>query len=243
MEIDIQLIPSPPDTEILSKKTVVVIDVLRATSVIVHALSQRVLEVIPVATIEEAFHLARKFPAGSTLLGGERGSCRIEGFDLGNSPREYIAERVGGKRLILTTTNGTKAFRFVSSGGEVMVGSFLNISAIANRCVANGLDIFIFPSGDSGNFSLEDVVCGGMLIDLVLRGDKRSFHLSDASFSAKIIYEYFKDNLSKALYLSNHGKELVERGFGEDIPFCSQTDITSIVPIFKDGRIRGFSDF
>ena len=116
MEIDIQLVPSPLDSDILSDRTVVVIDVLRATSVMVHAMSQGASEIIPVATVEEAFQMAEAFPRESIILGGERGSKKIPGFDLGNSPKEYVAERVKGKKLILTTTNGTKAFHLVSTG-------------------------------------------------------------------------------------------------------------------------------
>ena len=91
MDIDIQFIPSPPHPKLLSNRVVVVIDVLRATSVMVHALSEGALEIIPVATVEEAFQRVKTFPSGTTLLGGERESRKIEGFDLGNSPKEYIA--------------------------------------------------------------------------------------------------------------------------------------------------------
>ena len=109
MEIDIQLLPSPPDSDTLIDRTVVVIDVLRATSVIVQAISQGALEILPSASAEEAFQMAKVFPQDSILLGGERESKKVPGFDLGNSPKEYVAERIRGKKLILATTNGTKA--------------------------------------------------------------------------------------------------------------------------------------
>src|SRR4030042_2310066 len=108
MHIDIQFLPFSPDPSTLSRRTIVVIDILRATSVIIQALSQGAMEVVPASTVEEAFQMAKNFPEGTTLLGGERGSKKIEGFDLGNSPREYIAEKEKGKKVILTTTNGTK---------------------------------------------------------------------------------------------------------------------------------------
>ena len=104
--------PCPPNPNLLSNRVVVVIDVLRATSVMAHAMSQGALEIIPVATVEEAFQMAKVFPRGSIILGGERESKNIPGFDLGNSPTEYVAERVRGKKFILTTTNGTKAFHW-----------------------------------------------------------------------------------------------------------------------------------
>jgi 2-phosphosulfolactate phosphatase len=238
MHIDIQFVPSPPTLGILSNKTIVVIDVLRATSVIVHALSQGAAEIIPVTTVEEASHLVKTFPKGSTLLGGERESQRIQGFDFGNSPKEYTAERVKGKRVILTTTNGTKAFHSVAGAEDVLVGSFLNIRATVQRCLDLGRDILFFPSGDEGRFSLEDVVCGGMLIDLIAKKSDTHIDLTDASSSACIVYQRFEGSLVGALHLSNHGKDLMALGLGEDLFYCAQTDITDLVPTFRDGVIR-----
>ena len=238
MHIDIQFVPFPPSSEILLNRAIVVIDVLRATSVIVHALSQGAAEIIPVSTVEEALHLVTTFPRGSTLLGGERGSRKIEGFDFGNSPKEVTAERVKGKRLILTTTNGTKAFHSVAGAKEVVAGSFLNVRATAQRCLDSGRDILIFPSGDEGCFSLEDVVCGGMLIDLIARKSDTRIDLTDASSSARILYQRFEGSLVEALRLSRHGKDLEALGLGEDLFYCAQTDITDLVPTFSDGVIR-----
>jgi 2-phosphosulfolactate phosphatase len=238
MHIDIQFLPSPPHPHLLSDRVVVVIDILRATSVIVHALSQGASEIIPLATVEEAFQMAKAFPRGFAMLGGERNSKEIPGFDLGNSPREYAAERVKGKKLILTTTNGTRAFHAVSSGKEIVAGSFLNIGAIAQRCVESGKDVFIFPSGDEGNFSLEDILCGGMLIDLITKKQKKQISLTDASSGAQILYQRFKDNLLEAFHLSHHGKELIDRGFEDDLVYCAQIDVTPLVPIFREGVIR-----
>lgn len=238
MRIDIQLLPFPLKPEILLNRVVVIIDILRATSVIVYALSQGAMEIIPVATVGEVFQMMKTFPSGTTLLGGERESRKIEGFDLGNSPMEYVTEKVKGKRLILSTTNGTKAFHSVSSAREIMTGSFFNIGAVAQRCIELDRDLLIFPSGDGGGFSLEDTVCGGMLIDLILKKDEVKSVLTDASRVAQMIYQKFKENLVEAFQLSSHGKDLIDRGFGDDLPFCAQVDITNIVPTFREGVIR-----
>jgi 2-phosphosulfolactate phosphatase len=238
MYIDIQFLPSPPHPNLLSDRVVVVMDILRATSVIVHAISQGASEIIPLATVEEAFRMAKAFPRGFVMLGGERENREIPGFDLGNSPREYIEQRVKGKKLVLTTTNGTRAFHAVSSGKEILAGSFLNIGAIAQRCVESNRDVFIFPSGDKGNFSLEDTLCGGMLIDLIRRREKKEIFLTDASSCAQILYQRFKDNLLEAFHLSHHGKELMDRGFKDDLAYCAQIDVTPVVPIFREGVIR-----
>ena len=238
MEIDIQLVPFPIHSNLLLNRAVVVIDVLRATSVMIQALSQGASEIIPVATVEEAFQMAKIFQRDAILLGGERESKKIPGFDLGNSPREYVAEKVKGKKLILTTTNGTKAFRLVSSGKEILVGSFFNMGAVAQRCLKLNRDLLIFLSGDEGNFSLEDTICGGMLIELITQQETKHFTLTDASHCAQILYQRFKNNLLKAFHLSNHGKELIHRGFKEDLVYCAQIDRTDIVPQFKDGVIQ-----
>lgn len=238
MQIHTQLIPFPPNPNLLSNQVVVVIDVLRSTSVIVYSLSEGAMEVIPVRTVEEGFQTAKTFPPNSTLLGGEKDSKKIEGFDLGNSPRECTAERVKGKRLILSTTNGTKAFHLVSSGREIMVGSFFNMGATAKRCLELDKDLLIFPSGNRENFSLEDTVCGGMLIERIMSQRKNPPVLTDASLSAHILYQRFEANLVEALRLSHHGREMIDLGLGDDLPYCAQTDIIDIVPIFRNGVIR-----
>jgi 2-phosphosulfolactate phosphatase len=238
MHIDIQFLPSPPPLNLLSDRVVVVIDVLRATSVMVQAISEGASEIIPLATVEEAFRMAKAFPRGFVLLGGERESKEIPGFDLGNSPREYIAERVKGKKLILTTTNGTKAFHEVSSAKEILAGSFLNIGATAQRCIESDRDLYIFPSGDKGNFSLEDTLCGGMLIDLIAKKGRKEIFLTDASYCAQVLYERFKNKLVEAFHLSHHGNELIHRGFEKDLAYCARIDTTSLVPIFRQGVIR-----
>ena len=238
MRIDAHLIPSSSHVQDLVSQTVVVIDVLRATSVMVQALSSGVKEIIPVTTVEEAFQLAKSFPFETRFLGGERESRKIVGFDLGNSPREYITAKVKGKTLILTTTNGTKAFHAVSSGKTILVGSFLNISAVTQRCLHQEADILLYASGDQDRFSLEDTVCGGMIIDRLIHLGKPPIELTDASQMGLIAYQRFQRDLMEALRLSNHGRTLIDLGLGEDLPFCAQTDTTVLVPVFKDGVVR-----
>lgn len=240
MDVDIQLLPSFLGLDTLSNKTVIVLDVLRTTSVIVYAFIQGVKEIIPVGEIEEAFQKLKDFPPDSTLLGGERENRKIEGFEFGNSPLEYISERVKGKRLILTTTNGTRAFQYVSRAKEVMVGSFLNISSTAKRCIDLNQDVLIFVSGDQGRFSLEDTVCGGMLIEHIMKYANHHITLSDASYCSLFLFQRFESNILVAFHLSKHGKELFEMGASEDLNFCAQIDITSVIPVYREGVIRVF---
>jgi 2-phosphosulfolactate phosphatase len=238
MEIDLRLLPTSPNPGVLSTRSVVVLDILRATSVIVQALAQGAKEFIPVRTVEEAFDVKRRFPPGTTFLGGEKDTRPIEGFDLGNSPREYVAEKIRDKRIILRTTNGSQAFHLVSSAREVMVGSFFNVEATARRCVEFGINLLIFPSGDEGTFSVEDTVCGGMIIDRMLKIKGKEVTLTDASNAALILFKRFENNLVEVFHLSHHGNKLISLGRDEDLPYCAQTDTISMVPIFKNGVIR-----
>ena len=238
MNIGVQLEPIPLPADFLAERAVVVFDILRATSVIVHAFAEGATEIIPVIAVEEAFELAKTFPPGSTLLGGERGSRKIEGFDLGNSPREYVAPRVKDKRVILTTTNGTRAFYSVSDGKRVMVGSFFNMGALAKECRRLGDDLLLYPSGDKGGFSLEDTVCAGMLIDRIMDKGERSVRLTDAAHAAWILYQRFESDLEEAFSLSNHGKDLIELGLKEDLAYCARMDRFDLVPFFRQGVIK-----
>jgi 2-phosphosulfolactate phosphatase len=99
-------------------------------------------------------------------------------------------------------------------------------------------DLLIFPSGDGGNFSLEDTVCGGMLIERIKQKTRKPISLTDASQCAQILYQRFKNNLLEAFHLSHHGQELINRGFEDDFAYCAQIDISSFVPVFKEGVIR-----
>jgi len=238
MKIDVQLLPIPPEPSSISNHSVVILDILRSTSVIVHALSQGAKEFIPVLSVEEAFEEKKKFPPGTTFLGGEKDTQPIEGFDFGNSPREYLSEKIKNKRIILRTTNGTRAFHLVSSGKEVLVGSFFNIEATAERCLTSGRDLLIFPSGDEGRSSLEDTVCGGMIIDLILKKRPQDIVLTDASQAAHILFKRFEGNLVEAFRLSHHGNVLIRLGREDDLPYCAQTNIIDLVPIFRGGVIR-----
>jgi 2-phosphosulfolactate phosphatase len=99
-------------------------------------------------------------------------------------------------------------------------------------------NLFIFPSGDEGGFSLEDTICGGMLIDLITKKGQKPISLTDTSQCARILYKRFEANLLEAFHLSHHGKELIDRGFEEDLIYCTQINITDIVPEFKNGVIK-----
>ncbi|MFQ5842792.1 MAG: 2-phosphosulfolactate phosphatase, partial [Thermodesulfobacteriota bacterium] len=211
-----------------------VIDVLRATTTIIEALSNGCTDVIPVLTVDEAFTLAKRLPEEDTLIGGERGGLKVDGFDLGNSPREYSRDVVSGKRVILTTTNGTKALQSVAGCEHVFVAGFTNVHAVCQRCIALKADPVIVPAGGEGKFSLEDVVCGGMMMDLLKR---EGVVLTDGARASRILYKAFSRGLLEMARTCRHGRELIRLGLEEDLAFCVQTNFSSCVPVFKKGSI------
>lgn len=215
-------------------KVAVVIDVLRATSVITTALENGVREVVPVKTIEEAQSLYSQFDASMVLRGGERHAVRIEGFDFGNSPLEYTRERVGDKTLILTTTNGTNAINNVKGADEVVLACFRNAEAVVNYVIerltqGDSRDVTIVCAGTEGRFSLDDGLCAGMLIDLLQQ--KAQVELDDLGILVSHYYNENKSNLLGALLGCFHLKRLCSLGFADDVGFCLEANSVATVPV------------
>jgi 2-phosphosulfolactate phosphatase len=234
MRADTQFAPVDVQAEKAEDKVFVVIDVLRATTTIIEALSNGCTDVIPVVTVDGAFDLAKRLPRKDTLIGGERGGLKVDGFDVGNSPREYTRDLVSGKRVILTTTNGTKALQSVAGCEHVLVAGFTNVQAVVQRCIALKADPVMVPAGGKGRFSLEDVVCGGMMMDLL---GKEGAALTDGARASRILYKAFDRDLLEMARSCEHGRELIRLGLEEDLAFCVQTNVSSSVPVFKKGSI------
>lgn len=220
-----------------SGQTAVVIDVLRATTVITTALDNGAREVIPVKTVEEAQNLYAT--CDNALRGGERNALKIEGFDLGNSPLEYKKKVVEGKTLILTTTNGTNAINNIIGADEVVLACFRNAEAMANHLVRlshrGSRDIIIVCAGTEGRFSLDDGLCAGMLIELLKQ--KTEVETDDLGLLLNRFYNESKDNLFSALSECYHLKRLFMLGFYDDIKFCLETNCVGTVPILKNDKI------
>ena len=221
-------------------KVAVVIDVLRATSVITTALSNGAREVVPVKTIEEAQSLYAQLEPTMTLRGGERHAVKIESFDFGNSPLEYTKERVGGKTIILTTTNGTNAINNVKGADDVILVCFRNAEAVVDYILErlshrDSHDVAIVCAGTEGRFSLDDGLCAGLLIDLLQQ--KAEVELDDLGILVHHYYHENKANLLAALSGCFHLKRLISLGFESDVRFCLETNCASAVPVFADGRL------
>lgn len=217
-------------------KVVVVIDVLRAGSTIVTALKNGAKGIIPVSDMADASRIAQNLDSSSYLLCGEREGLKIDGYHLGNSPFEYMKEVVEKKTLILNTTNGTKAINRSSAADRVLIGSFLNISALTQVLKNSEKPITLICSGWKNRLSFEDLLCAGMIIHLLCEG-KLSENAPDGARVAFALYETYKNEALSAIKSSNHACILTGLGFGNDIDYCAQVNITDKVPEIRDGII------
>ena len=221
----------------LADKLVIVIDVLRASSTIVTALANGCNGFIPILSPEQVREKAQQFEKERLLLGGEREGKKIEGFDLGNSPREYKREVVKDKTIIFSTTNGVKTLEMAKDARKIIIGSFLNLQAVCNYCTNYQGDILIICAGREGRFSLEDTACAGMIIHSLKDVFPGVHQGVDANLAAQLLYEKFGHNIWETLRKSQHGRYLESIGLSEDLKFCSQLDFYHIVPILRDGII------
>lgn len=215
-------------------RTVVVIDVLRATSTITHALVSGARSVLPVAGVEEAARKAEQIGRDAVMLCGERDTEPIRGFDLGNSPLEFTPERVAGKTLVMTTTNGTTALLAAAGAPRCYVGSLLNLSALARRLVDEQADTLLLCAGREGAFAAEDALCAGRLLR-VIRGATRQVTGNDAAAAALRLAH--ARPTPRALSRAAAGRRLRELGRTDDIVFCAQEDRYDVVPIYDEHRI------
>jgi 2-phosphosulfolactate phosphatase len=216
----------------LAGGTSVVIDVLRATTTIVHALAAGARAVVPCATIEEANQRAAALPAGTAVRGGERGGLAIAGFDLGNSPAEYNEATVGGKIVLLTTTNGTKALLHCRRAAQVVVAAFVNLSA-AVTVVSDEPRLDIVCAGTDGGITGEDVLAAGALVRKVLLHG--SWRANDEAWIAQDVWSRFAERpelLAEALRASHGGQNLLALGMAADIERSAEIDRYDVVPRF-----------
>jgi 2-phosphosulfolactate phosphatase len=237
MELSLYTHPSDFSESQAKGETVIVVDVLRASSTIVHACENGIERIIPVASVEDATKLLPTHDRKNTLHGGERDGMPIDGFDLGNSPAEYTSKVVKGKTLIFSTSNGTVAITKSASAKEILLGCFLNLSAVATRVISSrARNVAVLCAGDLGRLSLEDFVCGGFLVDRIVNGTRATAVLNDGAVAARTLANALGD-VGEVLRSSSHGLHLAELGFDDDLEFCSRIDKYGTVPIVTDGRI------
>lgn len=226
-----------------------VIDVLRATTVIAHALSAGALQVIPCLGVDDARRVASSLPAGQAVLGGERGGLKIDGFDLGNSPDEFTTETIGRKTLVFTTTNGTRAMMHCRQARRVLTGAFVNASAVV-KALAGEENVQILCAGTRGGITREDVLLAGLIADGLanLSTGELAGTINDEFLIARTCWQAFalgravselSADLAVTLRSSQGGRNLRKIGLEHDIDVAARIDRFAIVPELdlRDGRI------
>jgi 2-phosphosulfolactate phosphatase len=204
---------------------VVVIDILRATSSIVYGIDNGADAIIPVAQVEDCLNYTEK----GFLLAAERNGEVVEGYDFGNSPFSYIGDKVKGKTVVLTTTNGTKALHMArEQAHQVVIGSFLNLKALCNWLKVQEKDVLLLCAGWKDKFNLEDTLFAGAVVN-ELRKDFT--HFDDSCVAAEDLYLLAKDDLRGYLHKSSHSHRLAELNIEEDVKFCLQLNICEAIPV------------
>jgi 2-phosphosulfolactate phosphatase len=217
----------------LQGATAVVIDVLRATSVMVTAFDHGVKRIIPVLEPDEAFQMKASLP-DNALLGGERSAERIPGFDLDNSPYSYQSKEMMGRTIVMTTTNGTKAIRASRSAEQVLIGSFLNADAMI-KFLQQAEKIVLVCAGTNGRYTLEDGLCAGYIMQGLSQA--RTLVKSDFAELTHVYYQQAKNEMRTYAARSLHYQILAAKGFYRDLVYCFQTGLSEKLPVLQEEGI------
>jgi 2-phosphosulfolactate phosphatase len=236
MLVHVALTPGEFPELALDGRAALVVDVLRATSMVVAAFDAGCARVIPVAGAAEARERSRALLPEHVLLAGERGGDRIEGFDLGNSPLDCTPESVGGRNILLTTTNGTAAMLKASQADAAAVAALTNVGAAVRWAVSTGKDLTVLCAGERGGFSLEDAVCAGLLAEGIVRAEPAAT-LSDAAQAARCLGILYGARLDRLRHDSGWARHLEARARGADLDCCLRLDTSAVVPVLANGTI------
>ncbi len=214
----------------LEGKTVVVVDILRATSCMTTAFAYNIQSMKPVATLEECKALKHD----GYIIAAERGGEKVAGFDIGNSPFSYMEPALKGGKVAITTTNGTLAITKSITANNVLIGSFLNIGAVAKKVIDLQQDLIIHCAGWKGSVNAEDTLFAGALIDLL--DDSYTSSTDDATV-AHAVFQQHKGNMLAYVSGSSHALRLQAFGIMKDIEFCLEIDKYDVVPYFDNGNL------
>lgn len=214
----------------LENSIVVVIDIFRATTSICYGIANGAEAIIPVSTIEECL----SYRDQGFLLAAERNGLIVEGFDFGNSPFSYVEDKVKGETIVLTTTNGTRALKESLQASKIIVGSFLNLSAVCQWLQEQQKDIILLCAGWKNHVCLEDTLFAGAVIEKL---DAIDACLDDSAMAAGDLYALAKDDLANYLSKSSHGERLKKLNIEKDIAFCLQIDTITSIPVLVGDKL------
>lgn len=211
---------------------VVIIDIFRATTSICYGIENGAEAIIPVSQVEECSAYGEK--GLGYLLAAERDGEIVTGFDFGNSPFAYTKEKVAGKTIVLTTTNGTHALHLSRQAKKIVIGAFINLTAICNWLKQQDENILLVCSGWKNNFNLEDTLFAGAVIEQLKNS---GFCTDDPAIAANDLYQLAKDDLDKYLKKTSHSERLKKLGIEKDIAFCLNVDLTTAIPILDGEKL------
>jgi len=232
--VEVCLSPLMAGCHDFSGKCVVIIDVLRASSAIITGLAHGVPAFRPVAEPEDALTWSER----GYVPAAERGGNVAEGFRLGNSPFSYRNGQWTGRKVALTTTNGTRALLLSAHAGLVLVAGFLNHAAVVRRILEFQGDVVLFCAGWKGQFSLEDTLCAGSIIADIQKYMKIT---GDTSIAAVALWTTHRHDLDAVVRNSSHYIRLASKGLAEEIDFCLKKDVYGVVPVLREGELVVFS--
>jgi 2-phosphosulfolactate phosphatase len=223
----------------------IAVDVLRATSTIATALASGAEAVQVFSSIDELMAVSDRWLPEKRLRAGERGGGTVEGCDLGNSPLDCTPERVNGKRLFISTTNGTRCLERVQRAATVLTAALINREAVTNFLLEKKPEtVWIVGSGWEGSFSLEDTVCAGAIahslsdrIAAMVGESPDDLTGNDEVVGAIALYTEWQDRLLDLLHHASHGKRLLRLGVVDDLTYCAQTDTLDVLPIQREAGV------
>ena len=216
----------------------IAVDVLRATSTIATVLAAGGEAVQVFSDLDQLIEVSEKWPSEKRLRAGERGGAKVAGFELGNSPLDCTPELVHGRRLFISTTNGTRALQRVQDSPNLLAAALINRAAVVQFLLDKQPEtVWIVGSGWEGSFSLEDTVCAGAIAHSLLHETTLSpeeLAGNDEVISAIALYSQWQDNLLGLLHQASHGQRLLRLDCLDDLKYCSQTDILDVLPIQQE---------
>jgi 2-phosphosulfolactate phosphatase len=226
--------PALYETDQHSGSIVVIIDILRASSAICTAFENGAAEIIPVAGVNEA----REYKETGCLVAAERDGFVLDFADFGNSPFNFTPEKVKGKRIVYSTTNGTGIIKMAASAGEIVIGSFLNISAITEWIIKQDRDVVLFCAGWKNRFNLEDTVCAGAMAERILNSGLYET-ICDSTLAALDLWLLAKNDLPGYIEKAAQRSRLRSKGLDDCLGFCLTPDFTDKIPVMREGHLVG----
>ena len=227
--IEVCIVPSLFKTFKHKDKAIVIVDIFRATSIICNLFMNGASKVIPVESLE----IAKEYKEKGFLVAAERNGKKIDFADFGNSPFEFTKEKIKGKTIVYSTTNGTQTIHLCKENNNVFIASFLNLSAVADYINKLNKNVIILCSGWEGDFCLEDIVFAGALSEKLIHSGNFTPH-NDAAISSVDHWFLAKTDIEEYLKKSFQYNRLVKLGMIDIIKYCLTVNTTDLIPVYKD---------